>query len=433
MRIKKAVTKGLLIAFALTLIPVTAVSAQKITPGSTCKVLNKKVVYQNKTYTCTKSGNKLVWNKGVTAKKPTPTPTLTPTKPPTSTEQNDVRTLIVHYKRANGDYKDWNLWLWKDVDGQEGDEPLNLKGTYFDATDKFGVYVKIEISKLKNFKNIGLIVRKGNWVENDINFDRFIPLTNHGKVLEIWLMQDDAKVYLNEPNLETPSPNLNQRVSFDRIDDVSGPQVKAYYVVPSDGQDQERDINGDIENYLNVAKSYFFDQIQKTLRIDTFNEKYDIQFIKSQMKSSSFNSTAQDISLGSEIGVEYNQSLTSKIHVFFLESKSSLGCGYASAPSNLVVVVVSDECLPNQPYLQFRQRGGLALAHELGHAFGLWHIQDFVLSPEKVDLCDLMAGPPSDDCEKSGRTMDKKREWYVLSTNNPLKIDITKSPYWVNR
>ena len=62
------------------LIPVSALAAQKITPGSTCKVLNQKVVYQSKTYTCIKSGKKLVWNKGVALKKPTPTPTPAPTK-----------------------------------------------------------------------------------------------------------------------------------------------------------------------------------------------------------------------------------------------------------------------------------------------------------------------------------------------------------------
>jgi hypothetical protein len=39
--------------------------AQKITPGSTCKVHNQKVTNQNKVYTCIKSGKKLVWNKGV--------------------------------------------------------------------------------------------------------------------------------------------------------------------------------------------------------------------------------------------------------------------------------------------------------------------------------------------------------------------------------
>jgi len=75
MRIRESLGKGLLIALALTLIPITAVSAQKINPGSTCKVLKQKIVYLKKTYTCTKSGNKLVWNKGVDVKKVTPTPT----------------------------------------------------------------------------------------------------------------------------------------------------------------------------------------------------------------------------------------------------------------------------------------------------------------------------------------------------------------------
>ena len=75
MRIRGSLAKGLLIAFVVALIPVSAVSAQKITPGSTCKVLNQKVVYQNKTYTCSKSGKKSVWNKGVVVKKPTPTST----------------------------------------------------------------------------------------------------------------------------------------------------------------------------------------------------------------------------------------------------------------------------------------------------------------------------------------------------------------------
>ena len=67
------------------LIPVSALAAQKITPGSTCKVYKQKVTNQNKVYTCIKSGKKLVWNKGVAVKKPTPTPTPTATPTPTPT------------------------------------------------------------------------------------------------------------------------------------------------------------------------------------------------------------------------------------------------------------------------------------------------------------------------------------------------------------
>jgi hypothetical protein len=43
MRIKGSAAKAFLIALAVVLIPVTAVSAQKITPGTACKVLNQKV------------------------------------------------------------------------------------------------------------------------------------------------------------------------------------------------------------------------------------------------------------------------------------------------------------------------------------------------------------------------------------------------------
>ncbi|CAN1528451.1 hypothetical protein MCERE8_01342 [Candidatus Nanopelagicaceae bacterium] len=87
MGIRSSLIKGLLIALAVVLIPVSAVSAQKITPGSTCKVLNQKATYLNKAYTCVKSGKKLLWNKGVAIVKPTPiaTPTSTPTPEPTPT------------------------------------------------------------------------------------------------------------------------------------------------------------------------------------------------------------------------------------------------------------------------------------------------------------------------------------------------------------
>jgi hypothetical protein len=78
MRIKGSLAKGSVAALVLTLVPLVAFSAQKVTPGSPCKVLNKKVVNQNKTYTCVKSGKKLVWNKGVAIKKPTATPSPSP-------------------------------------------------------------------------------------------------------------------------------------------------------------------------------------------------------------------------------------------------------------------------------------------------------------------------------------------------------------------
>ena len=91
MRSRAGLFKALPIALALALIPVVAFSAQKILPGSVCKVYQQKAMYQSKSYTCIKSGKKLVWNKGVGVVNPSPTatptssPTATPTSSPTAT------------------------------------------------------------------------------------------------------------------------------------------------------------------------------------------------------------------------------------------------------------------------------------------------------------------------------------------------------------
>lgn len=98
MRYRGAFAQGLLLTLSLSLIPVVATSAQKITPGSTCKVLKQKITSQNKVYTCIKSGKKFIWNKGVLAEKPatkptptpSPTPTSTPTPTPTPTPAKDI-------------------------------------------------------------------------------------------------------------------------------------------------------------------------------------------------------------------------------------------------------------------------------------------------------------------------------------------------------
>ena len=73
-------TIGILLALTIALIPTNAVSAQEISPGSACKVLNQKVSYKNTTYSCIKSGKKLLWDKGVpvAVSTVTPTPTVTP-------------------------------------------------------------------------------------------------------------------------------------------------------------------------------------------------------------------------------------------------------------------------------------------------------------------------------------------------------------------
>lgn len=88
--LKNAFKITLISSLFLAPLPTNSSAATKITPGASCKVLNQKATYQNKIFTCIKSGKKLIWNKGVQVKKQSPTPKPTPATPtPTPTPTTD--------------------------------------------------------------------------------------------------------------------------------------------------------------------------------------------------------------------------------------------------------------------------------------------------------------------------------------------------------
>ncbi len=72
---------ALCLVLTLTFASTPAFSAVK--PGATCKKAGQKTISKGKTYTCVKSGKKLVWNKGVAIKTPAPIPNSSPTAAPT--------------------------------------------------------------------------------------------------------------------------------------------------------------------------------------------------------------------------------------------------------------------------------------------------------------------------------------------------------------
>ncbi len=78
---------GTFIVLALILAPVNAIAAIKA--GDTCKKVGSTATANGKKFTCTKSGKKLIWNKGVAITKPKPTvfpiPSATPTPSSTPT------------------------------------------------------------------------------------------------------------------------------------------------------------------------------------------------------------------------------------------------------------------------------------------------------------------------------------------------------------
>ena len=62
---------GLVAILSLSLVT-AQLSEAAVTPGTKCSKAGATTTYNGKKYTCVKSGNKLVWNKGVTVAKPVP-------------------------------------------------------------------------------------------------------------------------------------------------------------------------------------------------------------------------------------------------------------------------------------------------------------------------------------------------------------------------
>ena len=106
--------------------------------------------------------------------------------------------LTVHYQRADSEYTGWNLWLWKNVTTGT-DVDVNKAGVPFTGSDDFGKSVTVEIDNMDKFENIGIIVRKGDWVAKDVSADRFITKFKEDGTAEIWLRQGDPVIYYEKP------------------------------------------------------------------------------------------------------------------------------------------------------------------------------------------------------------------------------------------
>ena len=79
-------------------------------------------------------------------------------------------TLYIHYNRPDGDYENWNLWLWD-----------NEEMTHFEPPYEFEIKDGEAVCKIKltaGTRYVGYIVRYGEWEAKDIEEDQYIDLMN---------------------------------------------------------------------------------------------------------------------------------------------------------------------------------------------------------------------------------------------------------------
>lgn len=112
--------------------------------------------------------------------------------------------IYLHYYRFDNNYTDWTVWGWQS-------QPESLEGVSYDFVDdttaanfNFGGKVAI-INRQEAFPNaseIGVIIRKGDWVEKDIDADRFITLSSQKGEQHFYFVEGESNIgtSLDDPN-----------------------------------------------------------------------------------------------------------------------------------------------------------------------------------------------------------------------------------------
>lgn len=122
----------------------------------------------------------------------------------------ETLSVTFHYQRDNGDYDDWNLWVWSD--GGEGAQQD------FTSSDDFGKVAQFDID-VTGVDKVGFIVRKGEWAAKDTEDDRWIETSRaqNGKV-DIYVLQGQAEFGYTEEELTAPRIKSATMVSTTQID-----------------------------------------------------------------------------------------------------------------------------------------------------------------------------------------------------------------------
>lgn len=122
------------------------------------------------------------------------------TSGPVTPPSYDEDAIWFHYYRPEADYDDWGLWLWEHP--TDGSNDIAFDTTFeFNGRDDFGMIAAYPTSLWSDIANneIGLIVKKGAWVEKDTPNDIFFSLNDFEKdsnnIYHVYIVSGDATLY----------------------------------------------------------------------------------------------------------------------------------------------------------------------------------------------------------------------------------------------
>ena len=144
--------------------------------------------------------------------------TLVGVTPASAAITSDNLKLTVHYHRNAGDYDNWNLWTWKNMDTGADGAGYSFQ---FTGDDNFGKVATFNMTEMKGYDSVGIIARLGNWSKKDTaanwpnGGDRFITKFDGSGNAEVWLVEGDQQIYYTQPTVAAVTPKMVSAVIND--------------------------------------------------------------------------------------------------------------------------------------------------------------------------------------------------------------------------
>lgn len=189
----------------------------------------------------------------------------------------DNVSLNLHYYRFDDNYENWDVWSWLD----------NIKGGdgySFTSEDSYGKIATINYENVVNVdkRGIGVIIRRPDWSNKDVEIDRFVDLAyanNNGVINAYFVQSNEEIVYRAEDAITNPgfvsvkidslnkiTFTLNSKLNSEDVEDIKSKikikEVDTQNIVEIDSVKVNEDLlSGTIttKNNLDISKNYIID------------------------------------------------------------------------------------------------------------------------------------------------------------------------------
>jgi hypothetical protein len=235
----------------------------------------------------------------------------------------------------------------------------------------------------------------------------------------------------------------NERHLADMPDDFEGQQMHLIYATPSDGLDNEYDIDGTLERSVSIAQQWLTSEVSRTWRFDTYQGSPDITFVRlSRPEDVLFQVDDSNGSISFELEL-LGFDNPDKMYVVFYDGAFKSGpCGGNGGEGGIALQILGGKT--NCPFFGFADSStgpgqlrqgtfGGVMVHEMIHTLG------FVAScaPNHDDEHPAHLEGISDDImafDGTGFTLyrlDKNRTQYY-EHGIPTCLDLSRSSVWTD-